>query len=413
MILRTDLHIMQCFIVEAANAGQYFVAPGAGEQGLSGVSVVRSAWCVQQTQIGKHHTRCGHGFTAENANALHDRLSGRSVKQVGTGNALSGPDRLCAGVAIQTKYCALGSKSIKAAFESDGRYRYPGQVLEVPPEQYDEVVAAMAQAITEGRVEDTTNPGRAGDLVRKGSVSYQQSRRIARPGNRDSLFTSAGRKAVGTVARVSLGKPVARAAAVNHCSRLMRSSLIGGAVTMAVGSAPNIARAVGKMTWAQVGRCGVEDVASTAAGMRVWTLCFTVGSIACGIVMTGGATLVEATLIGTAGAFAAGKGARHVAHKAVDAAVGKDVAPARPVVVPAWLAARLVAQEASAAVFSCDAHVPPAVATVVQVRPCAGRPRSGGAGQIRGPRQRGVAARRNACPKHCRLRARCLTIVQS
>lgn len=432
MILRTDLHITQYFVVEASNADQDSAAPGAGAQGLSGASVVRLAWCVQQTQIGKYHTRCGHGFTAEDANALHDRLSGRSVKQVGTGNALNGPDRLCAGVAIQTKYCASGSESIKAAFESDGRYRYPGQVLEVPPEQYDEVIVAMAQAITEGRVEGVTDPGRAGDLVRKGSVSYQQSRRIARPGNRDSLFfdaklhgpnavlsagiafcadylgghsqastprrrardsaaaaaaagvttlfsgvvtsqclrthgarkmtvvmrhglraaakTSAGRKVVGAVARVSLGKPVAGAAAVNHCSRLMRSSVIGGAVTMAVGTAPNIARAmVGKMRWGQVGRRGVEDVASTAGGMAGWTLCFTVGSISCATVMTGGAVLVGATLIGTAGAFATGEGARHVARKAVEAAVGKDVAQDRTVVVPAWLTALLVAQSASAA----------------------------------------------------------------
>lgn len=432
MILRTDLHISQHFVIEAEYPKQNSAAPGAGAQGLSGASNVRSAWCVQQTQIGKYHTRCGHGFAAEDTNALHDLMSGRSVEQVGTSNALNGPDRLCAGVAIQTKYCASGSESIKAAFASDGRYRYPGQVLEVPPEQYDEVIATMAKAITERRVEGVIDPGRAADLVRKGSVSYQQSRRIARPGNRDSLFfdaklhgpnavlsagiefcadylgghsqastprrrardsaaaaaaagsktlfsgvvtsqclrthgarkmtvvmrygmraaakTSAGRKVVGAVARVSLGKPVAGAAAVNHCSRLMRSSVIGGAVTIAVGTAPNIARAmVGKMTWGQVGRRAVENVASAAGGMAGWTLCFTVGSIACATVMTGGAVLAGATLIGTAGAFASGEGARHVARKAVEAAVGKDVAQTRPVVVPAWLTALLVAQSASAA----------------------------------------------------------------
>lgn len=432
MTLHTDLHITQYVVVKAANADQDYAAPGVGAQGLSAASVVRSAWCVQQTQIGKYHTRCGHGFTAEDANALHDRLSGRSVKQVGTDNALNGPDRVCAGVAVQTKYCASGSESTKAAFASDGRYRYAGQVLEVPPEQYDEVVAVMAQAITEGRVEGVADTGRAGDLVRNGSVSYQQSRRIARPGNRDSLVfdaklhgpnavlsagiafcaeflgghqqastprrrardsaavaaaagaktlfsgvvtsqclrthgarkmtvvmrdgmraaaeTSALRKVVGAVARVSLGKPVSGAAAVNHCSRLMRSSVIGGAVTMAVSTAPNIARAmVGKVTWGQVGRRGVEDVASAAGGMAGWTLCFTVGSIACATVMTGGAVLVGATLIGTAGAFATGEGARHVTRKAVEAAVGKEATQAPSVVVPTWLTALLVAQNASSA----------------------------------------------------------------
>jgi len=290
----------------------------------------------------------------------------------------------------------------------------------------------MAQAIKDGRVEGVTDPRSSGDLVRKGSVSYKQSRRITRPGNRDSLMfdaklhgsnavlsagiafsidlfgnrlqdsaprrrvidsaadaavagaktlftgvvtsqclrtqvaremtvvirhgmraaakTSAVRKTMGAVARASLGKAVAGAAAVNHCSKLMRSSVIGGAVTMAVSTAPNIGRAmVGKMTWGQVGRRGVEDIASTAGGMAGWTLCFTVGSMACATVMTGGAVLVGATLIGTAGAFAIGEGARHVARKAVDAAVGREVTLAQSVVVPAWLIALFMAQKASEA----------------------------------------------------------------
>jgi hypothetical protein len=430
MTLLTDPR--QDLYVEAANDEKDSATLSTGPQGLLGASAVRSAWFVQQTQIGKYHTRCGHGFTAEDANALHDRLSGRPVEQVGTSNALNGPDRICAGVAVQTKYCASGSESIKAAFASDGRYRYSGQVLEAPPEQYDEVIAAMAQAITEGRVEGVTDPRLAGDLVRKGAVSYKQSRRIARPGNRDSLTfdaklhgpnavlsagiafgadllrsrsqqsthryrvrdsvaaaatasattlfsgvvtsqclrtqgarkmtvairhglraaakTSAGRKTVDAVARVSLGKAVAGAAAVNHCSKLMRSSVICGALTMVVGTAPNIGRAmVGKMSWGQVGRRGIEDLASTTGGMAGWTLCFTVGSLACATVMSGGAVLVCATLFGTAGAFATGESASYVARKAVDAAVGREVMQAPSVAVPAWLIALLVAQNASAA----------------------------------------------------------------
>jgi len=432
MILLTARKFTQYIEVEAANDEEDSGAPRAVWQSLFGASAVRSAWFVQLTQIDKYHTRCGHGFTAEDANALQDRLLGRQVEQVGTGNTLNGPDRICAGVAIQTKYCASSSESIKAAFAADGRYRYPGQMLEVPPEQYDQVIAAMAQAIKDGRVEGVTDPRSSGDLVRKGSVSYKQSRRITRPGNRDSLMfdaklhgsnavlsagiafsidlfgnrlqdsaprrrvidsaadaavagaktlftgvvtsqclrtqvaremtvvirhgmraaakTSAVRKTMGAVARASLGKAVAGAAAVNHCSKLMRSSVIGGAVTMAVSTAPNIGRAmVGKMTWGQVGRRGVEDIASTAGGMAGWTLCFTVGSMACATVMTGGAVLVGATLIGTAGAFAIGEGARHVARKAVDAAVGREVTLAQSVVVPAWLIALFMAQKASEA----------------------------------------------------------------
>lgn len=431
ILLVTDLRITSHVNVEA-NDDIEPARQNAGADGLAGASVVRSAWFVQQTQIGKYHTRCGHGFTAEDANALHDLWLGRPVKQVGISNTLNGPDRICAGVAIQTKYCASASASLKAAFGSDGRYRYPGQVLEVPPEQYDDVVAGMAQAITGGRIEGVTDPGRAGKLVRKGSVSYGQSRRIARSRNRDSLAfdaklhapnavlsagiafgadlfgsraqvsaqrhrarravaagatagartlltgavtsqflrtqgarkmtivmrygvraaarTSVGRKAVDAVARVSLGKAAGGAAAVNHCSKLMRSSVVGGIVTLAASTAPNIGRAmVGKMTWDQVGRRGVEDVASTAGGMAGWTVCFTLGSMACATFMTGGAVLVGAALIGTAGATAGGEGARHVARKVIDTAVGMELTQAPPIVVPAWLIALLVAHNASAA----------------------------------------------------------------
>lgn len=432
ILLTTDLRITNHVNVKAANPGIDSARPGAGMHGLAGASAVRSAWFVQQTQIGKYHTRCGSGFTAEDANALHDLWSGRSVEQVGTSNTLNGPDRICAGVAVQTKYCASAAASLKAAFGSDGQYRYAGQVLEVPPEQYSGVIAGMTQAITEGRVEGMTDPGRVVDLVRKGSVSYEQSRRITLPGNRDSLAFDAklhaanavlsagiavgadlfgsraqgyvpqhrarqaaaagaatgaktlltgvvtsqflrthgarkmtvvmrhgvraaartwvGRNAVDAVARVSLGKAVGGAAAVNHCSKLLRSSVIGGAVTLAASTAPNVGRAmVGKMSWGQVGRRGAEDLASTAGGMAGWTVCFTLGSMACGTIMTGGVVLVGAALVGTAGAIAAGEGARHVARKTVDAAVGKEVAQVPSVVVPDWMTALLVAQNASTA----------------------------------------------------------------
>ena len=431
ILLATNISVTGYANVKAANDDLTSAPPGGAVQALAGASTARSAWLVQQTQIGKYHTRCGHGFTAEDANALDDLWSGRWVDQVGTSNTLNGADRISAGVAIQTKYCASADASLSAAFGTDGLYRYPGQVLEVPPEQYADIVAGMAQAISEERVAGVSDPARAGDLVREGSVSYARSCGIRRSGTLDSLAfdaklhamntvlsagigfgadlfggraqpkimcrrvleaaatgattgaktlftgvvtsqvlrtqsarkmtvvmrhgvraaarTSAGLKAVDAVATVSLGKAVSGAAAVNHCSKLTRSSVIGGVVSLVATSAPNVARAmVGKMTWGQLGRRGVEDAASTAGGMAGWTLCFTIGSIACATVMTGGAVLVGGAVIGTAGSIAAGAGASKIARMAVDAVVGEDVAPAPLVYSPSWLDALLVGQHASA-----------------------------------------------------------------
>jgi hypothetical protein len=432
LLMRADPGTKCYFNVDAANDDIGAAGLGRNSQGLSGASAVRSAWFVQQTQFDKYHTLCGHGFTAEDANAMRDLWLGRSVKRVGTSNTLNGPDRISAGVAVQTKYCASASASLKATFGADRQYRYPRQVLEVPPEQADDVVAALALAITEGRMGEVTDPALAGSLVRKGSVSHEQSRRIARKANRDSLTfdarlhaanaaisagisfgadifnsrqkgrarrhraaqavsaaavagtktlftgvvtsqllrtqgarkmtvmmrrgvrvavrTSVGRKAVNAVAGASLGKAAVGAAAVIHCSKLMRSSMVGGTVTLVVGIVPNIGRAmVGKMTWSQLGRNSVEDAASTAAGMAGWTLCYTFGSIACATFLTGGAVLVGAALIGTVGAAAAGEGARLAARKTVDSVVGKETMPRPSVAVPDWLLKLLVAQHATAA----------------------------------------------------------------
>jgi hypothetical protein len=57
------------------------------------------------TQFSKYHNKKGgHGFAAEDANALNDRLRGRRVEKVGLSNAKNGPDRIVGGQAIQTKY---------------------------------------------------------------------------------------------------------------------------------------------------------------------------------------------------------------------------------------------------------------------------------------------------------------------
>lgn len=62
---------------------------------------------AQQTQMDKFQAAQGHGFAAEQANNLHDILTGKDAKIVGGDNAKDGPDRMVNGVNIQTKYATM------------------------------------------------------------------------------------------------------------------------------------------------------------------------------------------------------------------------------------------------------------------------------------------------------------------
>lgn len=153
---------------------------------VNGVSSVASAQCINDQQWTKYHTRQGHGPAAEDANALWDRMHGKSVDKVGVYNFPNGADRITNGVQIQTKYCADAAKSVGAAFEN-GSYRYSGMKLEVPREQYDEAVRIMRGKIANGEVSGISDPKMAEEIVIKGHCTYDEAVRIAKAGNIDSL----------------------------------------------------------------------------------------------------------------------------------------------------------------------------------------------------------------------------------
>lgn len=153
---------------------------------------------LEKTQINKFHTKGGTGFAAEEANAAADRWAGGRVEQVGTSNKLNGADRIVNGVQIQTKYFSSASATLRAALDDQGQYRYGNQMLEVPSDQYDEVLRLMRQKILDGAVPGVTDPAQAESIVKKGQVSYRQARNIARPGNVDSLVFDAQTQAVTT-----------------------------------------------------------------------------------------------------------------------------------------------------------------------------------------------------------------------
>jgi len=129
----------------------------------------------------------GHGFAAEDANAYQDMFNGCVVDLTGRDNSKAGADRICNSEAIQTKYYKTAEGSVNAAFDADGMFMYGGQILEVPKEQYDLSIELMRQKIADGKVPNVTNPDDASKIVRRGCVTYQQAKNIAKAGNIDSL----------------------------------------------------------------------------------------------------------------------------------------------------------------------------------------------------------------------------------
>ena len=162
-----------------------------GDSGVLGTATILSSRATESTQWRQY--RCGnrtsgHGYAAEDANALADRQRGHRVEKTGWDNYSDGPDRIVDGVKIQTKYCQSARASVNSAFNNQtGKYRYPGQKLEVPKDQYDEAVKVMEEKISEGRVEGVNDPAQAKDLVRKGDYTYDQSVKITKAGNWESI----------------------------------------------------------------------------------------------------------------------------------------------------------------------------------------------------------------------------------
>lgn len=152
----------------------------------------------------------GHGFAAEDLNAINDILSFNDVKAEGRKNTENGADRIVGDIYIQTKYCATPQKSVNAAFKDNGAgdYRYYSeygpQSLEVPADQYDQCVALMRDKIKNGQVDGVTDPDMASTLVKKGSCTYAQAKNIAKAGNIDSLIFDAKTGAVIAVSTLGV-----------------------------------------------------------------------------------------------------------------------------------------------------------------------------------------------------------------
>lgn len=182
----------------------------------------------------------GHGFAAERANNLIDRIKGKNAQVVGDDNVKNGADRKIISrdgsvVLIQDKYYTDVKQGINACFE-DGVFRYvdadgnPMQI-EVPSDQYDDAVKLMAEKIKEGAVKGVTDPEEAKYLVRKGNITIQQAKNIARAGNIDSLKYDAANGIVSASCAFGisavLNYAVLRANGCDHAEALKVSALEG------------------------------------------------------------------------------------------------------------------------------------------------------------------------------------------
>jgi len=168
-------------------------------------SGIQAAEHLESTQINRFGTRGGTGFAAEDANALNERLRGVHVDKVGRSNEKNGADRIADGMPIQTKYFDSASRTVYAACNADGVYRYPGQQLEVPADQYEQAVSLMKEKIAAGKVPGVSNPEDATTIVKKGSVTYQQAKNIARAGNIDSLSYDVKNNAITSTYAFGIG----------------------------------------------------------------------------------------------------------------------------------------------------------------------------------------------------------------
>lgn len=187
---------------------------------------------LEHSQINMYHTKGGTGFAAEDANACADRFKGKKVDVTGTRFEKNGADRIADGVAIQTKYYPKAESTVNAAFDSaTGQYRYEGQVLEVPKDQYEKCVAMMREKIAAGKVPGVTDPNQAEQLVKKGSVTYKQAKNIARAGNIDSLMFDAKTQSVTS------GYVFAISFAVDFACRKRAGAKTEDAIRGAIGSA--------------------------------------------------------------------------------------------------------------------------------------------------------------------------------
>lgn len=177
---------------------------------LGGINTIAKSHYHNETLNGIANSPQGHGFAAEYANNISDKIRNpfKNVTRVGQDNLKNGADRVVGNIKIQTKYCSSGRNSVNAAFdkkELGGMYRYKGMQLEVPKDQYNDAIAVMKQKIRDGKVAGHSNPNDAYSIIRKGHVTWEEAHLIAKGGNVVSLKYDALDGVIQTLPYASIG----------------------------------------------------------------------------------------------------------------------------------------------------------------------------------------------------------------
>lgn len=176
---------------------------------IGGITIGNSYSASEITKQYKFGWSQGHGFAAERANNLIDRIQGKNAIILGDNNAINGPDRRIISSArkvtdIQTKYYKTARESFNAFFDN-GKIRYyqttnKPQVLEVPADQYDDVCRMMENSIRKGEIPGVRNPADAKKLVKKGHLTYEQAVNVSKTGTFEGLVYDARTGAVSAMA---------------------------------------------------------------------------------------------------------------------------------------------------------------------------------------------------------------------
>ena len=226
--------VLTAMLLTTASSGAFAYDRSAAEIAGDTAGGIGSASTIYG--YDRYRSYGGPGFAAEDANHMHDRLRGRDARLVGHDNVKNGPDRIVDGQLIQTKYYPTGRACVEQCFDGRGSFRYldaagrPMQI-EVPADVYDDAVREMADKIRSGRVPGVTDPAKANEIVRKGSVTFEQAKNIARFGTVESLRFDAVNGAVIATTSFGLSFAVALAADVWNGEKLdvaLRNATIVG-----------------------------------------------------------------------------------------------------------------------------------------------------------------------------------------
>ncbi|WJN48587.1 hypothetical protein [Pseudomonas asiatica] len=231
---------------------------------LASLSVCHLQIAQLYTAQIRFHCTNGHGFAAEQGNHLIDRIRLRNSRIMGDNNAANGPDRLVDGLHIQSKYCSTGKSCIDECFGKSGRFKYvnsDGSVMqiEVPSDVYAAAVEAMKEKIKAGLVPGVSDPEKASEIVRKGSLTYKQAVNIAKFGTLESLtFDAVNGLRIGLVSG-SLSAVVTFALAIHAGEPVSKALRSAAWVGFKVGG---LAMAISIIT-SQIGRTAFEHTFRT------------------------------------------------------------------------------------------------------------------------------------------------------